>query len=272
MAQTKSCYIISQIGSPNSDERKWADFLRENIIKPAVTECGYQKPTRADDPEAPLILTGIIEQMFEADLVVADLTNYNPNVFYELGIRHCAQKPVIHLATEGLSPPFDLGENNVIFVSEKYLVVTKAIEDIKSRVQALENNPEQYHSQVQRHIQLKGLELFKKEAGSMEEAFMSAFRILIAESNSHSAILNKLYYELILKPIQSKGYVDFGLGDLSTIMPKDEQKRNLFLKQYRETLLRELDKATLARELAHPILTEQEKKEPNVEPKEEEKI
>jgi len=51
MANAKTCYIISQIGEPDSEERKWANFVRENIIKLAVIDCGYTEPARADDPD-----------------------------------------------------------------------------------------------------------------------------------------------------------------------------------------------------------------------------
>src|SRR5262249_32336692 len=43
------------------------------------------------------------------DLVIADMTNLNPNAFYEIGIRHMAQKPIIHMHKKGEKIPFDVG-------------------------------------------------------------------------------------------------------------------------------------------------------------------
>jgi len=44
----------------------------------------------------------------DSPLVIADLTNHNPNVFYELGIRHSIGKPIIQLIKRGQKIPFDL--------------------------------------------------------------------------------------------------------------------------------------------------------------------
>jgi hypothetical protein len=43
-----------------------------------------------------------------ADLVIADLSKLNPNAFYEIGIRHMAQKPIIHMQLSDEKPPFDV--------------------------------------------------------------------------------------------------------------------------------------------------------------------
>lgn len=162
MTDTKSSYIICQIGKPDSEERKWANFVRENIIKPAMKDCGYAEPSRADDPDTDLIMMDIIAQMFNADLVVADLTDFNPNVFYELSIRHCANKPVIRLIRDDQMPPFDLAGNKVIFISRDHEKVLESILEIKERVKAIEKNPERFYSQIQVYMQLNELKLLKE--------------------------------------------------------------------------------------------------------------
>ena len=199
MANKKTCYIISQIGEPDSKERKWADFVREHIITPVVTDCGYEVPARADDPEKDLIMTDIIEQMFDSDLVVADLTGNNPNVYYELGIRHCAQKPAIHLIRSSESPPFDLGGNKAIFISTEHLDVVQAIKDIKERIKAIEKNPKQFFSQVQLHIQLKKLDLFKQTQEGKDDLLINGILQLTESYQILSEMQKKLYHELVEK-------------------------------------------------------------------------
>lgn len=170
----KTCYIIGPIGKPDSAERKWADFVKDFIIKPIVTECGYQAPQRSDKDQAEsLIMTGIVQQMFEADLVIADLTAHNPNVFYELGIRNCAQKPVIHLIKDGESPPFDLAGNKAIFVSRDHPKVLEAQAEIKGRIEAIEKKPEQFYSHVQTYMQAKELDALKRN-GTETESLIAA--------------------------------------------------------------------------------------------------
>jgi hypothetical protein len=170
MADSKTCYLIGPIGEPKSSQRQWADFLRDNVIDPAVTACGYEKPARADDPHTDsMIMPGVVAQMFEADLVVADLTGDNPNVYYELGIRHCARKRVVHLKRTGEKIPFDLGGNKAIPVDESYLGVTKAIEDITTRIKAIEANPNEYFSHVHQYLALKQLDVQDKQAATFGE-------------------------------------------------------------------------------------------------------
>ena len=204
MTQQKTCYIISPIGDPDTSERKWADFVRKNIIEPTVIECGYQSPARSDDPEKELIMADIIEQMFDSDLVVADLTFLNPNVFYELGIRHCAQKPAIHLVKTGISPPFDLGSNKAISISRDFEKVVEARSEIEARIKAIEKNPKQFYSQVHVHVKLKQLKLFEKSANIIDKEFAEAFSVLMKTASIHSEMLKELVDELVVKPKQLK--------------------------------------------------------------------
>ncbi len=108
MAEKKTCFVIGPIGNPDSETRKWADSLLKYVITPATSEHNYNPPVRADE----ICLTGlitmqIIGHLISADLVIADLTWVNPNVYYELAIRHASRKPVVNLMREGESLPFD---------------------------------------------------------------------------------------------------------------------------------------------------------------------
>ena len=203
MSNAKTCYIIGPIGDADTPVRTWADFIREHIIEPATTDCGYEKPARADDPDKGLIVQDIIKQMFEANLVVADLTDHNGNVYYELGIRHCAQKPAIHLIKKGQIPLFDLGTNKAIFISEGHLIVTQAIEDMKMRIKAIEKEPDEFYSHVHMHIQLKQLKIFEKSNLKINEAILHLFDRMITIDGKTREQLNLLVDELITKPQES---------------------------------------------------------------------
>ena len=56
-----------------------------------------------------------MRRIIESDLIVVDLTNHNPNVFYELAIAHCYRRPVVLIATVGTSIPFDVADQRTIF-------------------------------------------------------------------------------------------------------------------------------------------------------------
>ena len=107
MAQTKTCFVISPIGEANSPERLRSDQVFRHMIKPIVESMEY-KVDRADLITTPGIITNqIIERLLESNLVIADLTDHNPNVFYELALRHAFGKPVIPIIKEGQRIPFD---------------------------------------------------------------------------------------------------------------------------------------------------------------------
>lgn len=102
-----TCFIIMPFG-------EWFDTYYESIYLPAIEETGL-KPRRADNLYRPsAIINDIWALTNEAKLILADLSEKNPNVFYELGIAHALAKPAI-LVTESMEDvPFDLRSLRVI--------------------------------------------------------------------------------------------------------------------------------------------------------------
>src|ERR1017187_5104350 len=87
MATEKHCFIIMPIAKDGSEEHSYYKALYDEL-KFAIAPLGFSV-TRADEvPKSGAITKDVIIRLAKADLVVADLTNVNPNVFYELGVRH----------------------------------------------------------------------------------------------------------------------------------------------------------------------------------------
>lgn len=102
-------FVICPIGAKGSPLRKRADSILKYLIGPAVKRCGFVDAVRADLIASPgEINREIIEHLIEDDLVIADLHQFNPNVFYELGVRHSTGKPVIQIAQADDVIPFDV--------------------------------------------------------------------------------------------------------------------------------------------------------------------
>src|ERR1039457_4939766 len=117
-APPRTCFVICPIGEDGSAPRSRSDLVMRLIIRPAAEACGFKPDNirRADDIPKPGIITSqVIEQLRNADLVVADLTDHNPNVFYELAVRHVVRKQLILLIERGQSIPFDVAPNRVIY-------------------------------------------------------------------------------------------------------------------------------------------------------------
>jgi hypothetical protein len=117
---TKTCFVIGPIGEINTPVREAADDFMNYIVRPcsALKEFGYGEPIRADmQPEPGRITSQVIKHLVEDDLVIADLTNNNANVYYELCLRHAVGKAVVHMATVGTPLSFDVQDNRTIFFS-----------------------------------------------------------------------------------------------------------------------------------------------------------
>jgi hypothetical protein len=88
------------------------------------------------------ITKDIIEKCFAADLVMADLTDTNPNVMYELGLRHTFKKPSLMVKQKGCKIPFDVNDYKVHEYENTSTGLRQFKELIKEVVDDLDNNPE----------------------------------------------------------------------------------------------------------------------------------
>lgn len=92
----------------------FAEVLR-SLITPAAKESNFTVKT-ANRQGSDLIQSTIVNDLLEADLVIADLTEHNPNVMFELGVRMAEDKPVVLIKAEGTGPLFDV--DNMLRVFE----------------------------------------------------------------------------------------------------------------------------------------------------------
>jgi hypothetical protein len=138
-SQKKPCFVISPIGPDDSDTRKKADQVLKYIIRASLSDT-YDPVDRADDIKKPGIITlQVVERLINAPMVVADLTDANANVYYELAIRHLVKKPVVHLINEGQQPPFDVAPMRYIPYNLSDLdSVARAVEELRSQAAGLE--------------------------------------------------------------------------------------------------------------------------------------
>jgi hypothetical protein len=136
-ADKKACFVIAPIGEKNSDFRKHSDQVLKYIIKAALSD--VYEVTRGDEISEPGMITSqVLQAVQDSSLVVADLTWHNPNVFYELAVRHAIEKPVIHLIDRRISKiPFDVGGFRTIeFDITDLESVESAVSELKKQAQA----------------------------------------------------------------------------------------------------------------------------------------
>jgi len=113
----KICFYISPIGEENTEHRQHADLFLGSIVEPALEELSEfgLKVIRADKIGAPGMITAqIIEHILKSKLVIADLSYHNPNVFYELCLRHVCRLPTVQIIRKIDKIPFDLDQFRTI--------------------------------------------------------------------------------------------------------------------------------------------------------------
>jgi hypothetical protein len=137
----KTCFVIAPIGDRESPQRKRTDRLMKYIVEPTLSALGFEKPTRSDLLDQSGIITNqIVEHLERDDLVVADMTDLNANVFYEIAARHVIEKPIVHLIhTSQLDKiPFDVNQIRAVPYDLDIEVVEQASKQLTGQVQAWE--------------------------------------------------------------------------------------------------------------------------------------
>lgn len=121
------CFYITPIGSEDSEERKHADLFTSSLVQPALAELGLTL-VRADNIGEPGMITSqIIEYLKRSRLAIADLSYLNPNVFYEVALRHALRLPVVQLIRKADRLPFDVNQSRTLVfdTSDIYTLVPK---------------------------------------------------------------------------------------------------------------------------------------------------
>jgi hypothetical protein len=122
-----ACFYVTGIGEDGTEMRKHSDLFFGSIVEPALDAFGL-KLVRADAIDKPGIITRqIIDYLLRSRLVIADLSFHNPNVFYELAIRHAVRLPTVQIIRSQDRIPFDVNQARTIRIdcTDIYSLVPK---------------------------------------------------------------------------------------------------------------------------------------------------
>lgn len=113
----QSCFVSIQFGVKTISDGRQLDFeyLYGNVIRPAVEEAGFECRRLDDFSVGAIWHKTLFSAVISSDLLIADISSGNANVFYELGIRHALRRGRTILISAGVRSPANISLLPVLF-------------------------------------------------------------------------------------------------------------------------------------------------------------
>ncbi|MCI9055563.1 MAG: hypothetical protein HFJ87_10565 [Muribaculaceae bacterium] len=131
----KTCFIITPVGNERSDIRRMADGVIISGVRPVLEARGFEVIAPHEMANPGSIEMTVIQQILDCDLVIANLTGLNPNVMYELAVRHSFGKPVVCIAENGTTLPFDIHSQQTLFYTNDMYGVKELQESLPDYIE-----------------------------------------------------------------------------------------------------------------------------------------
>lgn len=124
MGETKKereqCFVIMPISDQGDYPTGHFDKIYAQIFKPAIESAGYEAYRVDENKICDSIMKKIFDALYRCPMAICDLSNRNPNVLYELGIRQAYDKPVVLVQDDKTDKIFDIsGINTVYYKSDR---------------------------------------------------------------------------------------------------------------------------------------------------------
>ena len=138
MAKTTDpiCGIIMPISKVDEqhDERHWSQV--KGVLERAIVEAGCTPQPVWEGAAHDIIQAKILQNLFENELAVCDMSTRNPNVMLEVGMRLTTKKPTLLVAEKGTDLPFDTGIIHTEFYDKslQFAGITKFIETLSGQI------------------------------------------------------------------------------------------------------------------------------------------
>lgn len=155
----------------------------------------YELTNAGDEGNQQNILSDIIEPIYKADIIIADLTGLNPNVMYELGIAHTFNKKTIVITKDDLSDlPFDLKQYRAKSYSTHFKKFAELVKYLKINMDGAIKENVTYSNPVNDFMALAGLNdmsQFKEKAIDLDDDTEKGFLDFLAEIEENTNSLSE---------------------------------------------------------------------------------
>jgi len=126
-------FVVMQFAEPY-------DTFYKEVIQQRATAAGFDV-IRIDEKAGPgVIFQDIQREIEDSDVVIAEITPTNANVFYELGYAHALKKPTILLAQRGAELPFDIRSFRVVFYNDTIGGKAEVERNLQTHLEAIKGN------------------------------------------------------------------------------------------------------------------------------------
>ncbi len=190
MKNKKKCFVIMPFSETDSlAEEKWTEIF-EYKIKPAVEESALGYECKRYSLGRANVLKDILEELNRANVVIADLTDNNANVLWELGVRHTLSKRTILIAQDKKFLPSDLKDYPIITYKYKQppAQFARFKQEIREKLEDIEANPDKADSPIADFLEVKNIAILSAE----KSANLKKMSSLISEISYNIDAVNSI--------------------------------------------------------------------------------
>jgi hypothetical protein len=209
----KTAYVVMPVSQTAScTEQEWCDIYQE-VFRPILFECGYS--CERAYPSTGNLIRSVITELRSSWLVLADLTDRNANVFYELGVRHSLSKRTVLVAQDAAHIPSDLQGYWWLPYGTRPGEVAAFRKDLSQLLKKIEAEPDRSDSPVSDFLEHENLgvsnfvlkENFKKVSALFTELSATVNTLRQIESDQrYASFIGPTCLDLLLSTL----YVDVG--------------------------------------------------------------
>jgi hypothetical protein len=200
--------------SKRHSQKYWTNHF-QNFLKPEIEKLGNIEVSRSDELRGDIV-KDIIISLYESDIVIADITDNNPNVFWELGVRLSLQYKTITIAEDGTQIPFDVSTKKVLFYlpNKKPNINEQFFTDLKNAIHDCIDNPDKSDSIVIDVLSLhKSTPIEEPDSEFEIQQAISDFNGLIKRLYKSKGVINKAFATELLNNQNFKKYLGISPGD-----------------------------------------------------------